>query len=196
MLIILGYFYKMYIKPSKYFKIKHIISYLPPVILNQPVGGIARSGGSFVFEVILSNTKLITYQWYRNGSPIQNTNNNKLTLSSLSSSDTGTYYCSINYKTAYFNTDVVTLEVKDSPTIITQPINLSLTFGSNSAISVSATGSEPITYRWYKNDQPLNGTTNIYYINNFQTSDIGNYKVLIKNDVGEIFSNTVTISTV
>lgn len=185
----------MYIN-GKFLKIKHIITYLPPVIVQQPVGGIGKSGSNFIFEVILSNTKLLTYQWYKNGSPIQNATTSKLTLTALSSSDTGNYYCNLNYKTATFNTNVVNLEVKDSPTISIQPTNLSLAFGSNSSLSVSAIGSEPISYRWYKNDQPLAGTANTFFIYNFAISDIGNYKVLVKNDVGEIFSNTALVSSI
>lgn len=186
----------MFIKAGKIIKPKHIISYVYPVIIQQPKGGIVKSGSLYILDVYLNNYKGISFQWYRNSFPINGETSNKLTISSASSTDTGNYFCRIYYKSISWNTDIVTLTVKDSPTIITQPTNLSLSVGSNSALSVSATGTEPLSYFWYKNNQPLSVTNNTYYFVNFQTTDSGIYKVQVTNDVGEIYSNTATVSSI
>jgi hypothetical protein len=186
----------MYIKTGKYIKYKHIISYVAPAIIQQPKGGTIKSGSLYILDVYLNNYKGVSFQWYKNSFPISGGTTNKLTISSASSTDSANYFCKISYKSISFNSDVVTLEVKYAPTIVTQPTNLNLTVGSTSALSVSATGTEPFFYIWYKNNQPLYATNDTYYFVNFQPTDVGEYKVRVYNDVGEVYSNTAIVSSI
>ena len=186
----------MFIKTGKIIKYKHIISYVAPTIIQQPKGGIIKSGSLYILDVYLNNYKGLSFQWYKDSFPINGETTNKYTITSASSADTASYFCRVKYKNLSWNSNIVNLVVKYPPVIVTQPTNLNLNVGSTSSLFVSATGTEPFSYIWYKNNNALYATNNTYYFVNYQPLDEGNYKLRVYNDVGEVYSNTVTVSTI
>jgi len=62
-------------------------------------------------------------------------------------------------------------------------------------LSVTADGTSPITYTWFKNNtQVATGTSLVF--NSIQTSDAGTYKVTANNLAGSADSNNATIVVV
>lgn len=82
-----------------------------------------------------------------------------------------------------------------APVITTQPASLSVSVGQAATFSVTATGTAPLSYQWYKNDGALSGATNASYtIASVATADAGTYKVTVSNSAGNTTSNNATLT--
>jgi Immunoglobulin domain len=89
------------------------------------------------------------------------------------------------------------------PSIITQPISQTVLKGSNVLFSVSASGTPPLSYQWYKNSLPLLGNPaggpNPYVAPSFTMTNVtrtnsGGYSVVITNTAGAITSVTAVLT--
>lgn len=63
----------------------------PVEIAGQPAGGIAYPGERFTFTVRAGGTPPLTYQWKKDGQNLANATNETLTLTGLTTADTGDY---------------------------------------------------------------------------------------------------------
>lgn len=80
--------------------------------------------------------------------------------------------------------------------ITTQPVDGIKNVGSNFKFTISAKGSRPLSYQWFKNYEPiLNETTNELNLTNLQISDDGYYYCEIKNN-GYLLESEVATLTV
>jgi len=72
--------------------------------------------------------------------------------------------------------------------VATQPASLSVPLGRPASFTVTATGSEPIYYQWFKGGQSIpNATGGTLALPAVQAADVGAYSVLVSNaDGGEI----------
>jgi hypothetical protein len=71
------------------------------------------------------------------------------------------------------------------PTITTQPGNQTILEGEDAPFSVQATGTETLTYQWLFNGSPISGATSSNYTRyTAQSSEAGNYQVIITNIAG------------
>ncbi|HZQ47624.1 MAG TPA: LamG-like jellyroll fold domain-containing protein, partial [Verrucomicrobiae bacterium] len=69
-----------------------------------------------------------------------------------------------------------------SPVITAQPTNKVALPGCSATFTVTATGIPPLTYQWIKNGVAISGQTNFNLsLDNLQTSDFGNYQVLVSS---------------
>lgn len=81
-----------------------------------------------------------------------------------------------------------------SPSITTQPSNLSVVAGASATFSISAKGTS-LNYQWKKNGIAISGATgSTYAIPNAQTSDAGSYTVNVSNAAGGVNSNAATLT--
>jgi subtilisin-like proprotein convertase family protein len=78
-----------------------------------------------------------------------------------------------------------------APAIVTQPQGVTNVVGDAATFSVTATGSEPLSYQWRKGSVPLaNGgnvsgaTSNVFTLANVQLTDAGSYTVVVTNAYG------------
>src|SRR6185503_17835584 len=75
------------------------------------------------------------------------------------------------------------------PSITTQPQSQTVNAGANVNFSVVATGSAPLSYQWRKDNVNIGGATLASLsLNNVQTSQAGNYTVVVTNSGGSITS--------
>ncbi|MBM3852219.1 MAG: hypothetical protein FJ399_03595, partial [Verrucomicrobia bacterium] len=84
------------------------------------------------------------------------------------------------------------------PTIVGQPQSQTVAAGQPASFSVTATGSEPITYQWRKNGSNLAGATAATFtIANAQQADAANapgYDVVVTNSVGSATSTAASLT--
>jgi len=81
------------------------------------------------------------------------------------------------------------------PMIITEPTNQIVFQGSNATFTVTAIGTMSLSYQWYFNSAALESATNATLtLNNIQTTDAGNYYVVITNAVGSVTSSNATLT--
>ena len=76
-----------------------------------------------------------------------------------------------------------------APKVSVQPKNQNAAVGDSATFSVTATGAEPLKYQWRFNGTNLGGlTASSFTLFNVQTSQAGNYSVVITNSYGSVTS--------
>lgn len=183
----------MFIKNGSFKKHTHIISYVPPTIITQPVGGTKNIGANFKFTISARGSRPLKYQWYKNGSIILGENTKELNLTNLQLTDDGNYHCVVSNNRYSINSNSVKLTVLVVLNFVTQPTSIQVNPNSNISFTASAVGTPPVTYKWYKNSLEYPATTNKIFINNVTKNEQGNYFVIASDLLGSLTSNTATL---
>ena len=177
-------------------------------IVTQPQGGLIRpTGSNATFSVSALGSAPLTYQWRLNGVNLANdaritgVTTSNLTVNALITSDSGSYVVVVSniYSTA--TSQDATLGVFIPPGISIPPQDTAVIVGSNTILSVTTTGSNPLGFIWQKDGTILsNGgrisgaTTDKLRIMAAITSDAGGYRVLVTNPVGSASSSVATLT--
>lgn len=173
---------------------------LPPVapsINMQPISLSISVGSVAYFSVGYTGDAPFTFQWYKDNVALGNQTNAILNISSVSSSDAGSYTVKVANAGGSVTSAaaVLTVIVPVAPTIITQPENKTVEVGGNTSLSVQAEGTESLVYTWYKDGTALPASMgNTLPIMTAQTSNEGIYSVKVSNMVGSVTSNDVTVT--
>src|SRR5207237_1924433 len=81
------------------------------------------------------------------------------------------------------------------PRIVTQPQGADLYWGGSVTLSSTAAGDAPLTYQWQKNGVPISGATNpSLVITNLQSTNAGNYSLLVTNSIGSALSSAALLN--
>lgn len=101
----------------------------------------------------------------------------------------------INAKIAALHCTISPLSLPIAPTISVQPASQTVAVGDSVTFSVTAAGTPPLTYRWYKGTKPLDlGVLSSYTIPIATAGDAGNYSVKVRTIAGGITSTTATLT--
>jgi hypothetical protein len=91
----------------------------------------------------------------------------------------------------------VTDEIGTAPEVTGNPADLTVDAGGSATFSVSATGTEPLTYQWFKDGTALDGATGAELVLNGVTADdAGAYSVEVSNIAGSATSTAATLTVV
>jgi endonuclease/exonuclease/phosphatase family metal-dependent hydrolase len=89
----------------------------------------------------------------------------------------------------------VGVAVTNPPTILTQPQSQTNSIGNLVEFTVAASGTAPLAYQWRFNNANLSGAnTSSFTITNAQSTNAGNYTVVITNVVGSVTSAIATLT--
>lgn len=80
------------------------------------------------------------------------------------------------------------------PALLSQPTNIAVAAGGTATFAVTASGSTPLTYRWYFNNVLQSSVTNSLVIPNAQAVNAGNYYVVVSNAIGVVTSSVATLT--
>ncbi|MBU1086084.1 MAG: immunoglobulin domain-containing protein [Candidatus Omnitrophica bacterium] len=83
-----------------------------------------------------------------------------------------------------------------APSITAQPEAVTVTEGQSATFNVTATGTDPMTYQWYKNDALIDGATTASYTTQVTVLDDNGalFKVTVTNDYGNVTSNEAVLT--
>jgi hypothetical protein len=87
--------------------------------------------------------------------------------------------------------------VAQAPMITQQPANQTVTAGDTASICVSAVGTPPLSYQWFKNGVNVpNATNSTLKLSNAQPSNSGNYIVVVANSYGNLTSSNAILTVI
>lgn len=133
----------------------------------------------------------LTYSWFRNGALVRTGNENRLTISSARTVDSGVYTVAIAGQCGTARSGAINLVVYPLTDISSVPSNIATPLGSDNTIEVEAEGHN-LTYQWQKDSVLLsNATDSVLLIENVNATDIGIYRVSVSGTCGTEISEGI-----
>ncbi len=196
----------------------------PPVIVTQPLGGSADLDDTFHFEVAVAGAEPITYEWYHEGEVVGE--QSFLQLTDVQAEDAGDYHVVVSNIAGEVSSDTVALELvlppeitqlsksregptvdlsataevtggEEEPTTYQWEVEGAILEGDNVELTVSLTGTEPISYQWVHGEETVEGgTESTLRLTDVQGVDSGDYYVVVSNKLGTEYSDVITLSVV
>jgi uncharacterized repeat protein (TIGR01451 family) len=165
-------------------------------IVRQPASQLRPAGESATFNVEVVGTAPFSYQWYRGGVPIADATNASYTTAPVTASDHGAQFVVTisNLCGIVTSAPPAVLSFLSPPTIVSDPIDLTVTNGSPASFSVTATNPAPISYQWRFNGIDLSGETNpLLSIATADPAHAGGYDVIASNSAGSTTSRVAVL---
>ncbi|MGV3774824.1 MAG: immunoglobulin domain-containing protein [Verrucomicrobiales bacterium] len=173
------------------------------MIVKQPRNVTVNQGEPAAFTVGISGNGEVNYQWFKNGETIPDSNAATYQIASAALGDAGNYAVTVtstNGVALQSLSAVLTVETPVPPTapqIVKQPSSQTIFVGANVKLTVEATGAKPMTYQWFRGNQPVEGANKATLnISNIQVEQAGNYSVIISNKVGFVQSAPAEINVI
>ena len=164
-------------------------------ITTQPYDNIIDYGQNIQLKTIYTGNTPVTAQWRKNNVNYQNTiiisnSNINLDILSVNEDSIGNYSCVISNSFSSVTSRTANLDVNLPPKFILNPIQKIINFGDSYTMSVNATGANPITYQWGKENSGLilNETNKTYTISNASNNSSGMYYCIATNSIASITS--------
>ena len=168
----------------------------PPTITAAPQSKYVAPGGAATFNVSVSGSTNFGYQWKFNGVSIAGATQSSYTRSGATVDHTGGYTVVVsNLVNVITNSPSATLTVVTPPSITTQPASKTVTAGTSTTLTVSASGGGTLAYQWRYNGSAVSGATksSLTY-SSIQTTNAGSYTVVITNVTGAITSSVAALT--
>jgi alpha-tubulin suppressor-like RCC1 family protein len=193
------------------------VTNIPPAIQVPPTSQTNGVGTTVNLTITATGTAPLSYQWWvngtnlvKNGGHFSGATSNVLTISDVQLTNGGIYTVVVT-NTIYGGsaTTNAILTVLSSPVIFTQPVSQTNAVGSTATFTVAAIGTVPLHYQWWFNGTTklVNGTnlvngakvitsgattTNLTIIK-AQTTNNGNYTVIVTNIAGSVTSSNAVL---
>ncbi len=173
----------------------------PPVINVQPASQSAALGSNVTLSVTAAGSSPLSYQWQFNSTNIASATGTSLSLVNVTLANAGTYTVTITNQYGSITSAPAVLNVLIAPTITSQPQSRTNVPGTTATFSGAASGSAPLNYQWRFNGAPLTdsgrisgSTTPNLAISSVQTSDAGNYVLVVTNGAGAATSQVAALT--
>jgi len=132
-----------------------------PVITQQPVSTNVQAGSNFTLRVVATGTGPLSYQWqfqpigqigFEN---ILGATEATFAVTNAQLIHSGLYRVLVTDSIGTRASAAAEVNVLEKPAIVLQPQSLTVPVGGTVSLSVQATGSQPLWYRWRKNASTL-----------------------------------------
>lgn len=170
------------------------VSY-PAVITDSslPADQTVVAGETATFTVTFLGSPAVSIQWYKGALAITDATNATLTLAPALAEDAGDYSAKVsNPVSSGVSSRTARLTVTQTQVVITdpaQPSNQTVNEGQPVTCTVAVNGSLPLSYQWFKDNQPIAGATNdTLSFPAVLMTDAGEYSVQVTN----LFPSSIT----
>lgn len=160
----------------------------PLYLTQQPATRTNVAGSVATFTVVADGVAPFSYQWLKNGTNlpgdtrITGVNEMTLQISNVVTGDAGTYSVLVTNEITNLLSSAASLVVLVPPVITIPPVGVTNVTGSSFTLTVTATGTAPLTYRWFLNGTNLAAATGSSYTKSgAQLADAGTYTVTVSN---------------
>jgi pectate lyase/pectin methylesterase-like acyl-CoA thioesterase len=171
-----------------------------PALAQQPVDQTAVIGAAVAFTSAATGAGPFAYQWLKDGMPIAGATSPTLTRTALQLSDTGFYSVTVSNGIGSVTSAPALLAVRATPivspvTILTQPVSRKAFTGDAVSFSVTAQGTPPPGYQWFKDGAPIAGANAAtLMLTNVQSDSAGSYSVTVTNVSNSVTSDPATLT--
>jgi hypothetical protein len=169
-----------------------------PLISVQPVSQTIVPGQGVTFSIIASGYPIPSYQWKKNGADITNATSSIYTISSVATSDSGSYTVVATNSQGSITSNAALLTVSavfSAPVISVQPVSQTVTVGQSVTLNVTASGNPTPSCQWNKNGTNISGATStMFTIGSADVADSGSYAVVVTNNQGAVTSNAAILT--
>ena len=167
----------------------------PPAITTQPANQTVNAGQPASFTVVASGPGTISYQWSKDGTPIDGATAATYSISAASAAEAGSYTVYVSSAYGNLTSNAATLTLNVPPAITGQPASQTVNADQPASFTVTATGTAPLGYQWSKDGTPLSAATaDTYSIVTTQGSDAGSYTVVVTNVAGDATSSAAILT--
>ena len=171
---------------------------IAPIVTRQPESQAVSEGTDVVFGVTVSGTEPVSYQWRINDTDIAGATDSTLSIQGIQGTHEGNYSVQASNVAGSVSSQPALLTVTAPPTISGQGTqDLFVPSGEPLTLSISATGTAPLTYEWFYDGAPIAGATGSELIlSDPQIPDSGQYTVLVRNAYGIAVSPEINLTVV
>lgn len=161
-----------------------------PSITQQPLSQTAYIGSNVVFTAAAEGSAPLSWQWQLNGAAMPSATASSLTLPPVTLNAAGSYSVVVTNFLGSVTSQVAVLTVLDAaPTITAQPLSQTVHAGNNATLTVSATGSLPLSWQWRFNGTDIPNATNYNLVLvSVSAGQSGAYSVVVSNALGKVTS--------
>jgi hypothetical protein len=124
-----------------------------PSITTQPASSNVNSGGTATLTVTATTSGgTLSYQWYEGASGVTTTpvGTNSASFTTPALTATKSYWVRVSNECGNVASNAATVTVCIPPAIGTHPASTTINSGQTATLTVTATGSGPLTYQWYE----------------------------------------------
>ncbi|MFC0403373.1 discoidin domain-containing protein [Paraburkholderia rhizosphaerae] len=175
----------------------HVVAPAAPQIQTQPAAQSVQAGQNATFSVVATGSPTLTYQWLKNGQPIQGATQPVYNTPPATTDDNSSMYSVVVTNSAGTTTSgTATLSVGAAtpPKIVSQPNGTSVPVGQSVTFNVVASGSDPLTYQWTKSGVAVGTNSPQLIIPSASNSDSGDYIVTVSNAAGSVSTTPFTLA--
>jgi hypothetical protein len=172
-----------------------------PWIIIFPVSQTVLVTSNVTFTVLALGDEPLAYQWQKDGvnliddGRVSGASTPSLTITPVLVSDGGGYQVLVTNASGSITSSVAILTPVGPPSISLQPVSRTVPAGTNVSFSVTATGLAALFYQWRFDQTNLSGATNLALsLMDVQSSNAGDYDVVITNVYGAITSSVATLA--
>jgi len=171
----------------------------PPRFLNTGWTDEKAIGQSIEIDPITRGAEPITVQWYKDSVLLESgTKTLSLSLSNLTTEDTGNYYCIAKNPFGEEESPTFSLAVTENtnlPTFTQHPNSQFFEEGSTIELAANLLGNTTYSLSWFKDDNELQeNNTKTLIIANASSSDAGIYYLVATNTEGSVSSEPATLT--
>jgi len=173
---------------------------LPPVITQQPRNVTTPANATVNFDVAVTGTAPLRFQWRKNGVAISGATSATLALTNVQAANAGLYDVAVANDAASVTSSAATLIVEPAPApqppaFISQPQNVTTPANAGAIFSVGVTGTAPLAFQWRQNGVAIPGATSATLVlTNVQPTQAGSYDVVVTNNAGSVTSSTAVLT--
>lgn len=167
-----------------------------PVIYMQPVNlRVGLGSNATLFVGARARGWTVSYAWHKDSSSLVIGTNATYQIINATTNDAGQYYVVVYGSNGISLTSTTaTVTILIPPFITQQPVSQTVAAGTAVALSVTASGTGPLSYQWYgSGGKILGATNNLLTFNPAQTYNWDTYFVGVSNAFGTATSQPATL---
>ncbi|WP_237702440.1 immunoglobulin domain-containing protein [Opitutus terrae] len=171
-----------------------------PLVLSSsaPYPATVTAGGSVTFSVYITNGSYpYTYQWRKEGLPIDGATQSSFSIATTRLEDAGNYSVVVTNPAGSVTSREAALVVNPPTPVsfVRQPQGVAIVEGQDAYLSVEVAGSPPFSFQWFKDGVPISDATlSSLRLTALRQIDAGSYTVRVTNPAGPCDSNSAAIA--